>query len=161
LNEPIVNVHLVGIPTDIHQLATEHAAEVMREFGHLAEVAEEANVPSRLVALDKAMEERFSRFTADTSSELDAAIERGSSEIHRTYTIPRDAGDAAAELAEMWKEVDRYCEEGRYLLALRTPPTVRAYRTWFLGEFVRQTSGGDPISWPDWVNRQPVAQLER
>ena len=156
----MVKVHLVGIPLDIHQQATEHASELMREFSHLAEVAHDSNVPSRLVALDKEMEQRFSNFTIDTANELDAAIQAGGTELHLTYTLPRDAGDAAAELGEMWKEVDRYCEDGRYLLALRTPDSVKSYREWFLGEFIRQTSGGEPISWPDWVKRQPIRQTE-
>ncbi|HEX4863537.1 MAG TPA: hypothetical protein VFV02_05670 [Acidimicrobiales bacterium] len=161
MSKPMVEIHLVGIPVAMHQAATEHAAEVMREFGHLAEVADEAHVPSRLVALDRDMQARFSHFTEDTSSKLDDAIARGATEVDLVYTIPSDAGDAAVELGDMWREVDRYCEDGRYLLALRTPPVVRAYRDWFLGEFSRQARGGAPVSWGAWISQQPVEQLDR
>lgn len=161
MKESMVEIHLAGIPVDLHQQATEHAAEVMREFGHLAEVAEETNVPSRLMALDREMQAKFSNFMVDTSSELDDAIGRGETEVDLTYTIPRDAGDAAVELAKMWKEVDRYCEEGRYMLALRTPPGVRAYRDWFLGELSRQAYGAAPVSWADWIAQRPVDQVDR
>ena len=160
MNEWMVEIHLAGIPVDLHQQATEHAAEVMREFGHLAEVADETNVPRRLIALDREMQARFSHFTVDTSSKLDDAIGRGETEVDLTYTVPRDAGDAAVELGEMWQEVDRYCAEGRYVLALRTPPDVRAYRDWFLGEFRRQAYGAAPVSWTDWIVERPVDRVD-
>ena len=160
MSEPIVEIHLLGIPLDVHQMATEHAAEVMREFGHLAEVADETNVPGRLLALDSEMQTRYRHFTEDTSSRLDEALTRGDTEVHLTYKVPRDAGHAAVELREMWEEVDRYCQEGRYLLALRTPRVVREYREWFLGEFRRQASGGPPLSWGDWLRQQPSEQLD-
>ena len=159
MSESMVEIHLAGIPVDLHQQATEHAAEVMREFGHLVEVADETNVPKRLIALDCEMQARFRHFTVDTSSKLDDAIRLGETEVDLTYSVPRDVGDAAVELGAMWNEVDRYCEEGKYVLALRTPPDVRAYRDWFLGEFSRQAHGAAPVKWVDWIGRRPVDQV--
>jgi hypothetical protein len=147
----LLDVHVLRIPLDIHQQATEHTAEVMREFGHLAEASSDSHVPARLIALDRALQERYTGFTEATSSEVEEAIARGDTEIDVTFKLPRDAGEAAGELNGMWDEVDRYCDEGRYLLALRTPPLVVAYRRWFLGEFIRQASGEPPLSWPDWA----------
>jgi hypothetical protein len=151
VTDALVEVHMLRIPLDIHQQATEHTSEVLREFGHLAEASSDSHVPARLIALDRALQERYTGFTDETSNELDEAIARGETELDLTFTLPRDVGGAAGELDEMWDEVDRYCEEGRYLLALRTPPLVVAYRRWFLGEFTRQASGEPPLSWPDWA----------
>jgi hypothetical protein len=147
----LVEVRLLRIPLDIHQQATEHTSEVMREFAHLTEARADAYVPARLIALDRELEERYTGFTEATSNELDEAITRGDTELDLTFTLPSDAGQAAIELGDMWDEVDRFCEEGKYLLALRTPPLVVAYRRWFLGEFARQASGELPLSWPDWT----------
>lgn len=161
MTDGLVEVRLLGIPLDIHQQATEHTSEVMREFAHLSEASADSHVPARLIALDQALQQRYTGFTDATSNKLDEAIARSDSELDLTYTLPRDVGQAAAELDEMWNEVDRYCEEGKYLLALRTPPLVVAYRRWFLGEFSRQASGKPPLSWPDWADQQLPDQLRR
>jgi hypothetical protein len=150
VTDALVSVRLLRIPLDIHQQATEHTAEVMREFAHLAEAGADSHVPARLLALDRALQERYLGFTEATSSELDEAIARGEAELDLTFTLPTHVGQAAEELDGMWNEVDRYCEEGRYLLALRAPPLVVAYRQWFLGEFKRQASGEPPLNWPEW-----------
>jgi hypothetical protein len=154
MTDELVQVHLLGIPLDVHQQATEHTTEVMREFGHLAEASTDSHVPARLIALDREMQEWYTGFTEATSNELDEAIARSDRELDLTFTLPRDVGGAANELSEMWDEVDRYCDEGRYLLALRTPPVVVAYRRWFLGEFSRQAAGEPPLSWADWAQER-------
>ena len=46
-------------------------------------------------------------------------------------------------------ETDRFCRASEHLLTLASPPDVRAYQDWILGEFVRQTAGLPPIPWPD------------
>ena len=154
MTAPLIEVRLLRVPLDIHMKATEHTSEVIREFGHLAEARAESHVPARLIALDLELQERYTGFTEATSNELDQAMRRGDTEVDLTFTLPKDAGRAAEELHQMWDEVDRYCEEGRYLLALRTPPLVVAYRRWFLGEFSRQASGQAPSSWPDWMSQR-------
>jgi hypothetical protein len=161
LTEGLVQIRLLRIPVDRHQEATEHSAEVMREFAHLADGAGSANVPARLIALDRIMQERFRGFTEATARELEEAIRRGDTEIDVTFEVPPEAGTAAGEVASMWDEVDRYCEDGRYLLALRTPPRLVTYRQWFLGEFTRQATGRLPTSWPEWASRESLDPSER
>ena len=154
MTDALVRIRLLRIPVDRHQEATEHSAEVMREFAHLADGTSSTNVPARLIALDRIMQERFQGFTEASSNELDEAVVRGETEVNVTFEVPSEVGTAADEVAAMWDEVDRYCEDGRYLLALRTPPRVVAYRQWFLGEFSRQASGGPPTSWPEWASHE-------
>ena len=153
-------IRLLQVPVDLHQEATEHSAEVMREFAHLADGAGAPNVPARLMALDRMMQERFQDFTEASANELQDAVARRVTEVDVTFEVPPDVGAAADEVAAMWEEVDRYCEEGKYLLALRTPSRVVAYREWFLGEFSRQASGAPPISWPEWAGRESLERFE-
>ena len=160
MTDGLVQIRLLRIPVDRHQEATEHSAEVMREFAHLAEGAGSTNVPARLIALDRIMQERFQGFTETSANELEEAILRGETEIDVTFEVPPDVGTAADEVASMWDEVDRYCEDGRFLLALRTPPRVVAYRQWFLGEFSRQATGGLPTSWTEWASRESLGRSE-
>ena len=160
MTDGLVPIRLLRIPVDLHQEATEHSAEVMREFAHLADGAGAPNVPARLMALDRMMQERFQDFTEASANELQDAVARQVAEIDVTFEVPADVGAAAEEVAAMWEEVDRYCEEGRYLLTLRTPPMVVAYRDWFLGEFSRQAAGAPPTSWPEWAGTESLERFE-
>jgi hypothetical protein len=151
--EELVEVRLVGVPLDIHRRAGEHSAEVMREFAHLVEGPTVSEAPARLVVVDRFLQQQYQRFSQSTSEEIEAAIARGASEIDVTFTVPRDAGSASEAFLVLWQEVDEYCAEGRYLLALRSPPEVAAYRRWVTGEFVRQTAGEPPLSWRAWLDQ--------
>lgn len=151
--EELVRVRLTRVPLEIHQRSGEHSAEVMREFAHLVEGAGASDAPARLIIVDRFLQEQYQRFTQATSEELEAAIARGDSETDLTFTVPRDAGSASEAFLALWEEVDRYCAEGKYLLALRSPPEVAAFRRWATGEFVRQTAGEPPLSWPEWLEQ--------
>ena len=151
MTEGLLKVHLRGVPLEIHQRAGEHSAEVIREFALLAEGPGAPRAPARLIVVDRALQEQYSRFSHGTSEQLRAAFERGDSQTDVVYTVPKEAGGAAAGYGRLWDEVDAYCAEGRYLLALETPPDVASYRRWVLGEFVRQTAGEPPLAWSAWV----------
>lgn len=146
----LVEVHLIGIPLDVHREAAEHSAEVLREFSHLAEGPAASHAPARLIELNRVLQERFGGFTQAASAELDAALAERRPSLDLVFSVPSEVGQGARDLAELWDEVDRYCEEGDYLLALRTPPRAVAYRRWFLEEFERQAAGEPATSWPDW-----------
>ena len=149
----LVEVRLKAVPLAIHRQAGEHSAEIMREFAHLVEGTGVTHAPARLVALDRVLQEQYHRFTQGTSEQLDAALLRGDSETDLTYTVPVEAGKAAEAFGKLWDEVDAYCAEGRYLLALQSPPDVAGFRRWVLGEFRRQTAGEPPLSWADWLRQ--------
>jgi hypothetical protein len=151
VTDGLVEIHLRGVPLAMHQRAGEHSAEVMREFAHLVEGPGVVHAPARLIVVDRVLHEQYQRFSQGTSEQLEAALLRGDSETDLVYTVPREAGQAAAAFGQLWDEVDAYCEEGKYLLVLRSPPDVAGYRQWVLGEFVRQTAGEPPTRWTEWL----------
>lgn len=153
--EDLVEVHMKGVPLAIHQRAGEHSAEIMREFAHLVEGPSAADAPARLIVLDRVLQAAYQRFSQGTSDQLDAALSRGDTEADLVYTVPKEAGAASEAYQRIWEEVDAYCADGKYLLALRSPPDVAAYRRWVTGEFVKQTAGGPPMRWSDWLRRLP------
>jgi hypothetical protein len=118
----------------------------MREFALLAEGGGD-HAPSRLVALGDELSQRFSGFTADPTSRLAAAVERGDDRIDLVYRLPRSVGAASRQLLELLDEADEYCRQEQ-LLTLETPPAARAFRRWFLREFIVQSEGGAPTPWP-------------
>jgi hypothetical protein len=151
VSDGLVEIRLIGVPLAIHQRAGEHSAEVMREFAHVTEGPGAAHAPARLILVDRGLQEQYHRFSGGTDDQLEAAVARGDAETDLVYTVPKEAGPAAAAFGRLWQEVDAYCAEGKYLLVLQSPPDVSAYRRWVLGEFVRQTAGEPPLSWTDWL----------
>jgi hypothetical protein len=149
----LVEVHLLGIPLHLQDEASEHFAELIREFAHLAagQDGPHLEVPARLLALQAALDGRFSAFTQAQQDDMATATGRGDAAIDLHYRIPVEAGAAAAELDAMLDEADAYCATGDYLLTLTTPPGALAYRRWILGQFVDQTAGRPAVAWPDWA----------
>lgn len=146
----LVEVRLIGLPLDLHQRAAEHAADVLREFDHLAEGPHASLAPARLIELDRILSERFGPFVRSTEAELEASIDRGERSVDLVYEVPPEAAGSARELEQLWDEVDDYCRAGEYLLALATDPEQVDYRRWFLQQFVSQIGGRAPTSWKDW-----------
>ena len=145
----LCEVRVVGLPLDEQRHAAEHFDELLREFTLLHLAGSGTGVPTRLIELRDALVDRFQSFTASTSDELVAAIERGDPTVDLIYLVPPEAGPAAQGLLDLMDEVDEFCHAGRHLLTLATPERSVRYRQWFLGEFVRQTAGEHPTSWAE------------
>jgi hypothetical protein len=147
----LVEVELLGLPLDIHRLATEHHDELLREFALLA--AQQADpaehdVPARLLSLGEELQARYGSFTEGSASELQAAVERGDPSIDLVFVVPDDVAGAVDELNRILDEADDFCRRGGPLLTLAAPPEVVAYRRWFLEEFIRQVDGQPALPWP-------------
>ncbi len=147
----LVTIKLIGIPLDIQSAASEHQDGLRREFRMLVEEghADSASVPGRLVALAADLDRRFQSFAAAGRAELEAAMARGDASVDLTLEAPPAIAPAARNFGDLLDEADEYCSAGEHLLTLRTPPEVVAYRNWVLDEFVRQSQGAAPISWPE------------
>lgn len=154
----LVDVRVVGLPVALAREAQEHFDELSREFLHLANSDEALrhDVPGRLLALSDDLRMRFSAFTNDNERLLDEATERGEETIDLIYQVPHEAGPAAAELADLLDEADRYCAAGTYLLTLTTPPGALAYRRWYILQFVDQVAGAEPVPFAAWMAAQPL-----
>ncbi len=151
----LVDVHVVGVPVALQADASEHFEELAREFGHLVAGQDDAHlyVPERLLALRAELADRFSAFSQIQQDQLEAASERGDETIDLHYQVPAEVSDACIALQAMLDEADEYCAAGEYLLTLKTPPGLLAFRRWFLSQFVDQVAGGQPVAWADWPGR--------
>jgi hypothetical protein len=151
-------VRLLRIPLAVQVRSTEHFDGLMREFALITMDADRKgdpssrHVPARLLALVEELTQQYSSFTADVTAERDAAIARGESEVDLTYRVPVSVVDATRRLEVLLDEVDAYCRSGQHLITLETPPESRAFREWYLSEFVGQIEQGrDAVPWPDYV----------
>lgn len=150
--EELVEVRLVGLPVEVHRKVAEHGDAVNREFALLG--VDPGSAPARLLALGEELQAQYGGFTAQPSEELQRAMEARLTQIDLVYRVPRSAADAADDLARVLDEVDEFCEQGD-LLTLATPEEGRAYRRWFLGEFIDQLTGAPPTPWSEWASRNP------
>lgn len=143
----LVEVRLLGLPLDLHSVATEHHDGVTREFQLIA--LDPSTAPARLLALGEELTGRYGAFTAEPSEELSRALQRGDATVDLVYRVPRAASDGARQLMIVLDEVDDYCEAGG-MLSLATPPEAKAYRRWFLEAFVDQVEGAPPVPWSEY-----------
>ena len=144
----LLDVHLLGVDLRTLSRASEHMDELVREFAYLLPETGNNSVPRRLLDLIAELRETFTPVTAGTQALLDAAMARGDESIDLTFHVPAQARDACLHLLSLLEEADEYCRAGD-LLTLETPPTARALREWYLGEFVAQIDGEAPTPWPE------------
>lgn len=147
----LVPIELRGVPLELQRRTREHYDELWREFA-LVRSREPDNrdtVPARLLDLIEELARQYNSFTAATSEEMTAALERGETSIDVHYELPRTVGPACEHFDALLDEADDYCRAGE-LLTLATPPDIAAYRRWFLCEFIVQAAGGPVTPWPQY-----------
>jgi hypothetical protein len=145
-----VTVSLLNFPLQVFAHARQHHDELLREFALLAmrpPVDRPGHaVPGQLLALIDSLGRRFGR-VADRSDQVrDDAIAAGETQIDLTYTVPRNAGPALAELHELMEQADAFCRDEQ-LLTIAATPVERQFRAWFIEQFTTQARGADPVPW--------------
>jgi hypothetical protein len=140
--------------------STQHFEELMREFALITLDTERTRettdsiraVPERLLTLVAELTHEFAAFTAAVQAQREEAAARGDSEIDLTYHMPPSTADAVRQLEALLEEVDDFCQAGRHLITLATPPESLAFRQWYFSEFIAQMElGRPPVPWPDYV----------
>jgi len=144
----LMEVLLIGVPLDIQRQANAHYDALMREFELIRQSdAAAESVPARLLDLVDELSTRFAAFAAQPRALVQAALESGGTSVDLTFEVPREITEACERLLALLDEADAYCSAGEHLVTLSSPPTVRAYREWFLREFIGQSHGRPPTPW--------------
>jgi hypothetical protein len=152
----LLEVRILSLPVPVWEQAREHGDGMMREFALIQlSGSDRRGVPRRLLELADELKDRFAGFTEASDAELAAASASQALEVDLVYKVPADLADACVRLGSLLDEADGYCQAGDHLLTLVTPPDPRAFRIWFLEEFVRQIAGEDPLPWPAWRSAHP------
>ncbi len=103
------------------------------------------DVPRRMIEVASEVEKVNAAMLTD-DEDFEQAVARGDETVTLHYVVPRATGPACAQLADLLDEAEKYCRSAQ-LLTLAAPPTERALRRWFLGEFARQAHGAPPTPW--------------
>jgi anti-sigma regulatory factor (Ser/Thr protein kinase) len=139
-------VHLLNVPTELMQATLAHSAELRRELRLLA-VAHQDTYP---VASD--LSTFFSALARDFRWQLGGdglreALVAGRTHLDIEVKASPESGARFARLIELYSLADAFCRNER-LLTLARPPQLVAFQSWMFGEFVRQSSGEEPLPWP-------------
>jgi anti-anti-sigma factor len=148
-HDQLLSVVLLGVPVALHHQVAEHQQALQREFDILRASGDPDGVPARLGILIDELEQRYGGTNPRSWGELDDAHRRGVDRIDLVYEVPADAADAAQRLSDLLDDTDEFCRSGEHLVTVSTPSEARAYRRWFLGEFVRQLDGDEPRPWDE------------
>jgi hypothetical protein len=146
-------VSLVGFPVELGLRARQQSEALLREFAIIAMGGgERADVPKRLLEIAAESDDRYAITTRATHDIVDLAHARGDASVDFDLELPDRIAADTAETVNVLLEVDQYCSSGE-LLTLNPTPEIKLFWIWFLGELVRQISGMQPTSWPEFSKR--------
>src|SRR5438270_12839245 len=101
----------------------------------------------RLLEIAATSDAEYANLNRSAEAEVEAALARGDETITVEVWVPVEFKQHILEAVPVLIEVDEYCRAGT-LLTLATPDNLRAFWSWYLGEFVRQVAGENPIPAP-------------
>lgn len=136
-----VVVRMPGFPRALMREVIEHLEGLRREFTLLAS-SEQARgeVPRRLLDIVKELRR---------GTPMPQRTDSGQADEDRTFNVRPAAAAALIRFSRVLDEADAYCRDGDFLLTLPMSDELVAFRRWYLGEFVAQVSGMEPLPWSD------------
>lgn len=141
-----LTVRLLGMPVQVFAHYRIWYDELRRELRLLA-LNHGSDYPLAQELSEITLQVEQERRQARGTDRLDAAIARGDDRVDLVYQVPPSAGTTMGRLQTLLEQVDVFCREQR-LLTLEPGPQQIALRSWYLGEFTRQTAGEAPTPWP-------------
>jgi hypothetical protein len=146
-DRPMRRVVLREFPLRLMDEARQHGEALIREFQMLVHAdPEQAHVPRRLLELAEESDKRYEGMNPDAEAIADAALARGDEYVDLEVFVPDSFKDETLDAVPLLLEVEEYCRSGQ-LLTLVPSDDLRAFWAWYLGEFVRQIDGLEPIAW--------------
>jgi hypothetical protein len=148
---PLRRVRLLRLPVRLWVAAKQHNDELLREFALITTATAggtEADIPQRLIDVIGRLRQQYGRGNEERDAQLFAAHDAGVEHLDFELELPLAAADALEHIGALLDEADAFCQQGRHLLTLATPPELLTYRRWFLGEMTAQLRGAAPTPWP-------------
>ncbi|MDX6302375.1 MAG: hypothetical protein QOF53_3589 [Nocardioidaceae bacterium] len=141
-----VRIRLLGMPVRVFAHYRLWYEELRRELRLLSlNHGTEYPVARELSELTLQVEQQ--RRQARGVERLDAAITSDDDRADLAYDVPAAAPATMGRLRQVLEDADEFCREQRLLTPAPTPQLL-SLRDWYLGEFVRQGAGEEPLPWP-------------
>jgi hypothetical protein len=143
----LIIVAIRGFPLAVWERARRHTEALLREFAIIADGGgDNAELPQRLLDILGHVRVRAGGLNAQAERSIEDATARGDTEVDFDVRVPASIARGARGFSALIDEVDAYCRAGDRL-TLATPPEVRKFQLWYIGEFARQVEGAPPLSW--------------
>lgn len=146
--DDLVSITLIDFPIALAMRAGKNYEALQREFAliHFSDEATRASVPARLLEVAERARTALAAGEVISRDQLSAAVESGAPTVTVELRMPHSAGTAMTDLMTLLVEADDFCREGD-LITVAMPPDCRAFREWFLNEFVQQIDGRPATPW--------------
>jgi anti-sigma regulatory factor (Ser/Thr protein kinase) len=142
-------VVLRDLPVELYAECYRHHQELRRELRLLALAHGDAYpIASSISRVFRSFHDQLHH--TGGASALDAVLEGEATakSIDASLVVPPTLPHTASRMIDMLELADAFCRSER-LLSLATSAEQRAFRRWYLGEFVRQGDGEAPIPWKE------------
>nr|WP_227464429.1 ATP-binding protein [Nocardioides lijunqiniae] len=141
----MIEFEIRDVPLRSYVAFHRHYRELRREVRLLA-LAHEADYP-----LAKSLSDLFGALEQPLHDgmgldQVEAALEAGSTTTDVHVVMDAASADVIGRFIELLDLADAFCREERLLSLARTVEQQR-FQEWFLGEFVRQANGEEPLPW--------------
>ena len=141
----MIEFEIRDVPLKAYVAFHRHYRELRREVRLLA-LAHEADYP-----LAKDLSDLFGSLEQPLhdgmgASQVEAALEAGETTTDVHVVMARSSASLIGRFMELLDLADAFCREER-LLSLARTPEQQEFQEWFLGEFVRQADGEEPLPW--------------
>ncbi len=145
--QELIDFYIRDVPLSSYVGFQRHYRELRREVRLLA-LAHESDYPlaKNLSDLFGSLEQPLRDGMGAGQIEAALAAGRTSTDVH--VVMDSDSAGSMGRFIELLDLADAFCREER-LLSLARTPEQQHFQEWFLGEFVRQTDGEDPVPWRD------------
>jgi len=141
----LMSVQLLNLPVGAFAELRTRYAELRREL-RLLSISHGSEYPLAVEFSELFPHVELERRQSRGVEQVDAAIANGAESVDVAYQVPTSAATTMSRLLDLSEAVDRFCIEEK-LLMLAASPAQRALQRWYLGEFVRQAAGEDPVPW--------------
>jgi anti-sigma regulatory factor (Ser/Thr protein kinase) len=150
---PMLHLRLLDMPAQVFASFRSWYVEIRREL-RLLSLADDGAFPVAGELAELTVQVELERRRARGVDGLDAAIEAGKSSVDLAYDIPASAPATMARLGDLLERADRFCRDQSLLTMPATPQQLQLLR-WYVGEFVRQGAGQEPLPWPGPATVEP------
>lgn len=153
--EDPVSVTVRGVPLDLYVAFQRHFRELRREVRLLA-LAHQRDYP-----LAKELSDLFGSLERQLREgigleQIDDAAGAGRTATEVDVITSRETTRTMERFIEMLDLADEFCRQER-LLSLARSDEQRRFQRWYLGEFVRQGRGEEPLAWDQTPEQQSSA----
>lgn len=139
----VVAVRLRGVPTELFVRLNLHIDELLRELEiiEMGEAAGAADGAGELHQVAHALLDRYAHQRESAWQQAELAAGRRDQRLDLELVLPREAADAADELATLFERADDLSRQDR-LLTVAAPADVASLRRWIAGEIGAQLRHG-------------------